>query len=67
MRHLGDVRAYDFAQIRNHIDEGNLHREEGVESVLDQFGGIGVRRIGSWRFGQFECTGQVNFCWMIGS
>src|ERR1700721_4409086 len=48
LRHLSDVRAHDFTEISNHIDERNLHRKKRVGSMLDQFGGVGVGKQENW-------------------
>src|SRR5690606_20827553 len=36
--HRLDISADLLAEIRDFVDEGDLHREEGVSRILDQFG-----------------------------
>ena len=42
-RHLLHVGADGFAEIGDLVDEGDLHREEGVGGIFDQFGGAARR------------------------
>src|SRR6266849_10134532 len=40
---LGHICADRLAQVRNHVDERDLHSQERVRRVLDQLGRIGIR------------------------
>jgi hypothetical protein len=47
---LADIRARCLAQIGDHIDIGNLHGQEGIRGVLDDFSrtGIGHQKARPW-------------------